>query len=277
MAFKGRTVAAILGSLAIGGMVASAEAAFSVDLRVISVTGANASYTTKTATLNEGDTVTVGLYLTDLPNANGLGSFSFSVRSFGETYNVPGSPTAIAVPTTADTVVNATGLAANAGGLGAGFDTGVGGALLDINALSGNPDPNDTDVDARAITASQATGGTPNTIGVGVSSTVLLGTATFTALDLNDLTRQFNRTVNLNTFFTTSAAPNGGLNIRALNSSDPGTSAPSTTNLATAGIIGSNVVVTVVPPVLIPVPAALPLGLAGLGLAAWAARRRYVG
>jgi len=257
-----------------------------VNVKVIGIDGAGGGvgYTDKTATIYENGTVTLGIYLTNINDAAGntfgLGSYQVSVRSGDgdlstgrERWGVGTSPTMWTVaPSNLDTVVNATGF--TRANLGAGFDTGAGGSLNDINKVTGTDyDPTDTDIDLKNMALSQASGGNANNIGVGVNETVKLGEVTFTALDLDDITRPFNRTVELNTFFSTSGAVNSGLGIWALNSSDPGTSAPSTINLATAARIGAPVLLTVVT---IPEPGTLMLlgtGLLGLLCYAWRRRR----
>ena len=258
-------------------MLPAARASTLVEIKVDSITGSG-SFTSKTATIHEGDTVTVGIYLSNFEdaagNSNGLGAYFASIRSFSELFNTPGTPTAFSGgPTATTTVLNATTCALTTP---AQFDlvpTQGTAPVQDISADSDDPDPNDTDLDIKKMGVSQDVAGSgPFLLGHGIGATpVELGTATFTALDLADGAFPFNRTVNLNTFYTTGSGTNGGLILNCLTDNST-TSNSLSGNVASAGIVGADVIVTVAT---VPEPATLALGLIGcLGLC-WTARRRH--
>ncbi len=113
--FVGPLLALVAGLV----MFPTARAATLVDIRVDSISGSG-SFTNKTATIHEGDTVTVGIYLSYFEdaagNSNGLGAYFISIRSFGELFDNPGAPTAFSGgPTATTTVLNATTCADHSG------------------------------------------------------------------------------------------------------------------------------------------------------------------
>lgn len=253
-------------------MIPVARAAALVDIKVDSITGSG-SFTSKAATIHEGDTVTVGIYLSNFEdaagNSNGLGAYFAPIRSFSELFNASGSPTAFSGgPTATTTVLNATTCALTTPAQFGLVPTQGSTSVLDISADTNDPDPNDTDLDIRKMGVSQDVAGSgPFLLGYGTGATPIeLGTATFTALDLADDAFPFNRTVHLNTFTGTI-----GLILESL-TDETATSNSLSFNKATADIIGTDVIITVAP---VPEPATLVLGLMGcLGLYA-AARRSH--
>lgn len=270
---KKAALLAAAGAAALGFGIQGANAATILDVRVISATGQIGTGDTKNVTIGETGSVTVGIYLVGLSTVNsyGLGSYAVSFRSFGETYNVPASPTALnGTPTV--TVLSAT--ACDEATLPAGFDGPSAKALADITGGLPAVDP-DTDIDAWKIGKAQTPAGNTYSIGFGLSDDTLLATATFTALDLADTTYLFDRKAQLNTYFY-SGGSNGGAVIQGLTGSDPVTNGLTANLITSASQIGSAVNVTVSVPSApeIPLPPSALMGLAGLGLVGWVSRKR---
>jgi len=223
------------------------DAAVMMDLRIIGASGNIGAPTDKAVTITEGGTVTVGVFVKGLePTDFGIGSFNYSVRSFGETHNNGAAwPTA---PSPTDTVVNATAASLSIDTRNYFTAAPTPGLIKDIHATIGNPDPNDTDLDLMSAGATQQDGQPGGyLVGLGVGDTwVQLGTVTFTALDLDDAARPFNRQVQLNLYYT-SGASNGGVMIKGLTNgnTDDSNGVAGTNLISSASQIGANVVVTV--------------------------------
>lgn len=241
-------VGAVLAGL---GLASTANAALLVDVRAISTTGSGLiSGGGKSVALSEGDTITVGIYATGIGdiNAFGLGSFNASVRSLGEASANSGAVVGTLVAT-----------GSTNGMTNPPFDFGYSVGSLADSTIAADPD---NDLDVISISATQLDGPPPYQVGIGVGSEILLGTATFSASDLDDSSG--NRSVNLNTYFNGAGGTLGGLVIKTLtNSATDDTNGVSATNSAVAGSVGTPVAVTVA----VPEPASIGLlGLAGLGL-----------
>jgi len=241
-------VAAALAGL---GFASTASASLLVDVRAISVTnasGASSLVNGKSVTLGQGDSVTVGIFLsgleTETGGTNGLGSFSASVRSLGE------APTS----GNADGMLQAT--ASTNGQSNPPFDFAYStGSVADSTLVADA----DTDNDIVGIGGTQLDGGAPYQPGIGNGTEISLGTATFQASNAAQ------GLVNLNTYFNGTSGAAGGLVIKALTSAaTDDTNGVSATNAASAAKIGTNIGVNVVPA---PEPASIGLlGIAGLSL-----------
>ena len=152
----------ILAATLIAGalvFVPQAQSATLVELKVDSITGSG-TFTGKTAIIHEGDTVTVGVYLSNFEdsagNSNGLGAFFASIRSFSELVDAPNSPTSFAGgPTDTTTVLNATTSALTTPAQFELVPTQGAAAVLDLTAATDDPDPNDTDLDIKKMGVSQ--------------------------------------------------------------------------------------------------------------------------
>lgn len=203
----------------------------------------------KSVSVAENGTFTLGVYLhniqaaatTDASANNGLGAFSISLKSFNEKMK-SGTNAWPVSPTASDTVVNATASTNNQSSTP--FDFGYSNGVIQDLPLSGDPD---TDKDAYSVSGAQLDGGAAFQPGIGVGTDVLLATVTYKASDLNDASRPFNRSVQINTFFTTATAPYGGAMIKGLiNNKTDSTNGVGVKNLiASPGNIGSPVTVTV--------------------------------
>ena len=250
--------------LAVGFVVVPvARPATLVELKVDSITGSG-SFSSKAAIIHEGDSVTVGIYLSNFEdsagNSNGLGAYFASIRSFSELFDVPSSLTSFAGgPTATTTVLNATTSALTTPAQFELVPTQGAATVQDLTAGTDDPDPNDTDLDIKKMGVSQdvASSG-PFFLGYGTGATPIeLGKATFTALDLADGAFPFNRTVHLNTYYTNPTGVNFGLIMDSL-TDDTANSNSLSSNKASAEIIGADVIITVSP---VPEPTTLVLGL----------------
>jgi len=282
-----------VGGFAVAGLASlmgasAANAALSVDVRVLSVTGtfsdaANTpafSADSKHANIPPGGTVTVGVFLIDTGTIDdgattfGLGSYAASVDSRNEQFSTAGVlapwPTA---RTSTNTVLNGQAGQAN-GALPSTFDITSTPTIVDD---SGPTDQNDTDLDVRGAGRVQSGGG-GYTLHIGKNSETLLGTFTFVALNPQVLgsggpsgVPGEGNTAQLNSYFTTTGATFGGLDLHALTNSVTAQGQggnPLGTQLASAGIIGAPVIVTIA----VPEPASI--GLIAAGAVAVLTRRR---
>lgn len=242
-----RKLGLLAGVLAVAGIAPAASAAL-IDLQVMSATDTVGSISgdKKSVTVTEGGTVTVGIYISGVPS-QGLGAFGASVRTFNEMYGA----TAFTNPTPTDTVMNVTSSALNPS-LDSKFNLApTAGVLIDL----GTSDPSDTDIDLKGIGASMTPGSASSvTTGLAMATPYLIGTATLTALDLDEALRPGDRTVHINSVLS----GDGAAVIKNITATFGLTTVSPNT-------LGSDAVVTVQAGVLVPEPATLGfLALAGL-------------
>lgn len=244
---KSMLVAAVGAVLGLGA--AQAQAAAIIDLQVMdgSIPAGH------TATIAPGDTVTLGIYISNV-SGQGLGGFGIKIGSFSEQTDGVAWPVA---RTPIDTVLNATGK--ELATLDSKFTLApTSGSLIDLSTA----DLNDTDIDLSGMGASMSPG--TFTYGLGQATPYLVGFVTYTALVPN--TRAYPQTVHLsaidnagNTLFGSSVkyiTATGGLSNDVLQTSTV-----------------ADAVITVAPST-IPLPASALAGFVGLGLVGWVSRRR---
>jgi len=232
----------------------AANAAFLIDVRATAVTGQGSSLGDGKTNVQvvEGGTVTFTTFVHEVPNG-GLFSYDASIRTRNEAAN--GTP--ISPPTATDTVLSP--VSGSEQYLTYNNANKLVPSYIDLpNGPSNTIDANDTDIDMRAIHGEDTT----QTTGLGTSSTDLpLFSVTYSAMDLDDSARPFNRTVSVNTFGTGTTTTNGNAVIRAYNTLGNASAGNAAVSLA-ASNIGSDVSVSVTPA---PEPATMGLlGLVGI-------------